>query len=143
MRIRARCTPCGAAAFYPALECVGNELRPVVTTDEPRRWVTAGELLQHHHYVFALAAPAHPDGLAEAAVLVVHDEEFVPSGDGRGVELEVHAPGLVWVLGLVTPHRAVSRASPLLLSGGGRLTLLPPREPVLPLVVLSLAFPPQ
>ena len=114
---------------------MGDELRPVVTTDERRPWVNAGELLQHRHYVFDLAAPAHPDGQAETTVLVDHVEELEPPADGRGVELEVHAPGLVRVLGLVTPHRVVIRACPLLLAGGGRLKPLLPPEPVLPLVV--------
>jgi len=62
---------------------------PVVAADEPWGWVEAGELLQHRHDVFGLAAPAHPDGEAETAVLVDQIEELEPPAIGGGVELEV------------------------------------------------------
>jgi hypothetical protein len=40
--------------------------------DERRRWIKAGELLQHRHHILGLATFVHPDGQAEAAVLVDH-----------------------------------------------------------------------
>ena len=51
--------------------------------------IEAGELLQNRHHVLGLAPPAHPYGQAKATVLV---------------ELEVHGPDLVRVLGLMAPH---------------------------------------
>ena len=122
---------------------MGDEFGPVVAADERWGWVEAGELLQHRHDVFGLAAPAHPDGQAETAVLVDHVEELEPPAIGRGVELEVHRPDLVRVLSLVTSHRAVSRSCPLLLAGGGPLEALLAPEPVHPLVVYRPAFSPQ
>jgi hypothetical protein len=116
---------------------------PFVAADERWGWVEAGELVQHRHHVFGLAAPAHPDGQAEAAVLVDHVEELQPSPIGGGIELEVHGPDLVRVLGLVTPHGAVSRACPLLLSRGGPLQPLLAPKAVHPLVVHRPSFPPQ
>jgi hypothetical protein len=62
---------------------------------------------------------------------------------GRGVELEVNGTDLVRGLGLMTPHRAVSRACPLLVAGGGPLQALPAPEAVHPLVIDRPAFPPQ
>ena len=111
----------GAAVLAPAIESVGDEFGPVVAADARWGWVEAGELIQHCYHVFGLAAPAHPDGQAETSVLVDHIEELEPPTIGRGVELEVHGPDLVRVLGLATPHRAVSQACPLLLAGGGPL----------------------
>jgi len=100
----------GAAVFAPALEGVSDEFGPVVATEERCGLVEAGELFQHRHDVFGLAASAHPDGLAATAVLVDHVEEPEPPAIGRGDELEVHRPDLVPVLSLVMSHRAVSRA---------------------------------
>jgi hypothetical protein len=37
-------------------------------------------------------------------VLVDHVEELEPPTIGSGVELEIHGPHLVGMLGLVTPH---------------------------------------
>jgi hypothetical protein len=51
-----------------------------------------------------VTSPAHPDGQVEAAVLVDHVEELQPPPIGGGIELEVHGPDLVRVLGLVTPN---------------------------------------
>ncbi len=121
---------------------MGNELGPVVAADERRRWVDAGELLQHRH-ILGLAAPAHPDGQAQATVLVDHVEELEPPAIGRGIELEIHGPDLVRVLGLVTTQRAVGGPGPLLVSRGGPLQALLAPEPVHPLVVHRPAFPPQ
>ncbi len=78
-------------------------------------------LLQHRHNVVGLEAPAHPYGQAEGAVLVDHVEVLQAPPIGGGIELEVHGPELVRVLGLVTPHGAVSQACPLLDSRGGPL----------------------
>ena len=76
---------------------MGDQLRTVVAADE--RWcgVEAGELLQHCHHVLRLAAPPHPDGQAEAAVLLDHVEELEPAAVSGGVELEVHGPDLMRV----------------------------------------------
>ena len=87
--------PFAAAAFCPAPEGLGNELRSVVTTDERLCWLNACELLNQRHYVFYLAAPAHPGGMAETALLVDRADQLESPADGRGVELDVHAPGLV------------------------------------------------
>jgi hypothetical protein len=76
-------------------------------------------------------------------VLVEHIEELEPLPIGRGVELEVHGPDLVKVLGLVTPHRAISQACPLLLAGGGPLRARLATEVVDPIVVHRSAFSPQ
>jgi len=100
---------------------VGDEFGPVVAADECWGWVEAGELLQHHHDVCGLAAPAHPDGQAETAVLVEQVEGLEPPAIAGGVELEDHRQDLVRVLNMVTSHRAVSRACPVLLAGGGPL----------------------
>jgi len=133
----------GAAALAPAPERVSNELGAVVAADERRRRVEAGELLQHRHHVLGLAAPAHPDGQAQAAVLVDHVQELEPAAVSGGVELEVHRPDLMRVFGLVTAHRAVGGPCPLLLSWDGPLEALLPPEPLHPLVVHQPALPPQ
>ncbi len=122
---------------------MGNEFEFVVAGVERWRWVEAGELFQHRNDVSGLASPAHPEGQAETAVLVDHVEELEPAAVSGGVELEVHRPDLVRVLSLVTSHRAVSRACPLLLAGGGPLEALLAPEPVNPIVVHRPAFPPQ
>ncbi len=122
---------------------MGNELRPVVAADERRRRIEAGQVLQHCHHVFGLAAPAHPNGQAEAAVLVDHVEKLEPAAIGGGVELEVHGPDLVRVFGLVTPHRAVGRTSPLLLPGSRPLQTLLAPEAMHPLVVYQPTLAPQ
>ena len=94
----------GGAGLTPVPEGLGDELRPVVAADVRRRWVEAGELFQHGHHVLGLTAPAHPDGEAEAAVHVDHVQELEPPAIGGGIELEVHRPHLMRVLGLVAPH---------------------------------------
>jgi hypothetical protein len=63
--------------------------------NECRCGVEAGELLQHGHHVLGFAASAHPDGQAEAAVLVDHVQELDSAAISGGVELEVHGPHLV------------------------------------------------
>jgi len=68
---------------------VGGEFGAVVAADERWGWVEAGERLRHRHDAFELAAPAHPDGQAETAVLVDHVVELEPPAVGRGVKLEV------------------------------------------------------
>jgi len=110
-----------AAVLAPALEGVGNELRPVVAADIGRCRFEAGEFLQHRHHVFGPAAPPYPDGQAESAVLVDHIQELEPPPIGVGVELKVHRPHLLRVLSLVSPHRAVGGPCPLLLARSGRL----------------------
>ncbi len=83
---------------------MGNELWAVVAAVERRCRVERGELLQHGHHVLGLATPSHPDGQAEAAVLVAHVQELEPPPVGSGVELEVHGPDLMGVFGLVASH---------------------------------------
>lgn len=131
------------AALAPTLERVGDELRPVVTADIGRCRVEAGELLKHRHHVLDLAAPAHPDGQAQAAGLVDHVEELQSPPIGGGVELEVHGPHLVRMLSLVSPHQAVRGAGPFLLARSGPLEPFLSREPVHPLVVHQPALSPQ
>ena len=84
-----------------------------------------------------------PDRQAEAAVLVDHVQELEPPPVSGGVELKVHGPHLVWVFGLVAPHRAVGGPGPLALPGDGPLQTLLPPEPLHPLVIHAPAFPPQ
>ena len=132
-----------AAALAPALERVGNELRPVVAADERRCRVEAGEPLQHSHHVLGLAAPSDSDRQAEAAVLVDHVQELLPPTINRGVELEIRGPHLMRVLGLVTTHRAVSGPGPFLLARGRSLEPFLAPEPVHPLVVHQPAISPQ
>jgi len=62
---------------------------------------------------------------------------------GCGVELEVHCPHLVGIFSLVTPHRAVNGARPLLLARVRALESFLPPEPVQPFVVHQPAFPAQ
>ena len=81
-----------------------NESGPVVPADVRRCWVKTGQLFQHRHYVFGLATLPHPDGQAEAAVLVDHVQELEPPLVVSAVELEVHGPQLVRVFGLVASH---------------------------------------
>ena len=134
---------CGGAGFSPAPEGMGDELGPVVAADQ--RWcrVEAGQRLQHGHDVFGLAAPAHPNGQAKAAVLVDHVQELEPPAIGGGIELKVHSPHLVRVFGLVAPHRAVDGPSPLLLAGSGPLEPFLTPEAVHPLVVHQPTLAPQ
>ncbi len=77
---------------------MGDEFGPVVAGDERWGWVEAGELFQHRHHVFGLAATAHPDGQAEAAVLVDHVQELESAAVSRGIELKNHGPHLVGIL---------------------------------------------
>jgi len=74
-------------------------------------------------------------------VLVDHVEEHEPPPIGGGVELEVLRPHLAGMFRLVTPHRAVSGARPLLLARSRALESLLPPEPVRPFVVHQPAFP--
>jgi len=86
---------------------------------------------------------SHPDRQAEAAVLVDHVEELEPAAISGGVELEVHGPHLVGMLGPATPHRAVRRPCPLALPRSGPLQTLLPPDPLHPLVIHGPALPPQ
>jgi hypothetical protein len=52
----------------------------------------------------AHAPPAHPDRQAETAVLADHIQELESVAISCGVELEIHRPHLVGMLGTVTPH---------------------------------------
>jgi len=131
----------GGAGFTPVPQGLGDELRPVVRPDECRCRVEAGELLQHRHHVLGLAAPAHPDRQAEAAVLVDHVQELEPAAVGGGIELEIHGPHLMGMLSTVTPHQAVRRPCPLALPGSGPLQAFLPPEPLHPLVVHAPALP--
>ena len=126
---------CRGAAFCPAPEGVGNEFWPVVAADVRRCRVKAGQLFQHRHHVFGLAAPAHSDGQTEAAVFIDHVEELEPPAVSGGVELEVHGPDLVRVFGLMAPQRTVCWPGPLLLTRSGALEPFLTPEPVYPLVV--------
>ena len=69
---------------------MGNELGAVITADECRSWVEAGETLQHGHHSLGLATPSHADHQAQTAVLVDDVQKFQPPAIGDGVELEVH-----------------------------------------------------
>jgi len=133
----------GAAVLAPALEGVGNELRPVVAADVGWSRVDAGQRLQHHHYVLGLVSPADSDRQAEPAVLADHVEELEPPPIGGGVELEVHGPHLVRMLGPVTAHRAIGGPCPLSIPGSRPLQAFLPPEPVHPFVVHQPAFPAQ
>jgi hypothetical protein len=93
--------------------------------------------------VLGLAAPAHPDGQTETAVLVDHVQELEPAGVSRGIEPEVHGPHLMGMFSSVTPHGTVRRSGSLALPGSGPLKPLLPPEPLHPLVVHSPAFPPE
>jgi len=68
-------------------------------------------------------------------VLVDHVQELESAAIGGGVELEVHGPNLVGMLGPVTPQRPVGGPGPLTLPGGGTLQAFLPPEPLHPLVV--------
>ncbi len=83
---------------------MGDEFGHVVAADE--RWwrVEADKLLKNRHHGVGLTEPAHPDGQADAAVLVDHVEVLQPPHNGGGIELEVHDSDLVRVLVLVTPN---------------------------------------
>jgi hypothetical protein len=83
---------------------MGDELGAIVTADERRCRLEAGQLLKHCHYVFGLAVLSYPDGQAEAAVLVDHVQELEAVHISSGIELEVRGPHLVGVLSLVAPH---------------------------------------
>ena len=133
----------GAVVLAPAPESMGDELGAVVRPDELWCRVEAGEVLQQRHHVIGLAAPTHSDGQAKAAALVDHLQELEPAAISRGVELEVHGPDLVGMLGPMTPHRAVRGSCPLLLSRVGTLETFLPPEPVHPLVVHQPALSPQ
>ena len=100
---------------------MSDEFGAVVAADERRRRVEAGELLQHRHQALGFTAPPHPNGQAEAAVLVDHVHELEPPPIGGGVEMEIHGPHLVRVLDLVTPHRTVGGPCQLLLFQCGPL----------------------
>jgi len=89
------------------VEGVADQFRTFVTAEVRRGRVKAGEFVQHSHHVLGLKAPSQPDGGAEAAVLVDHAQELEPPTNGGGIELEVHRPTLMRVLGLVTPRRGV------------------------------------
>lgn len=107
------------------------------------RTVVGGELLQHCHDVLGLAPPVHSNGQAEVAVLVDHVQKLKPAAIGGGIELEVHRPNLVGVLGAVAPQRAVRGPGPLPLEGSGALQPILPPEPLHPLVVYYSAPLPQ
>jgi len=133
----------GAAFLAPALKGVCNELRPVVAADVSRSRVDAGQRLQHHHYVLALATPTHAGRQAQTAVIIDHVQEFQPPAISDAIELEVHHLHLVGMFSLVTPHRAVSVARPLLLARSRALESFLPPEPVHPSVVHQPASPAQ
>lgn len=122
---------------------MGNELRSVVAADEPRCRVEAGQLLQYGHHILGLTAPAHTNGQAKAPVLIDHVQKLEPPTIDGGVELEVHRPHLVRVLGPVTPHRNICGPCPLSLPGSGPLQAFLPPEPLHPLVIDGPALPPQ
>ena len=95
---------CGAAAFTPAPQGVGDEFGTVVAADECRSWVEAGEILQHRHHILGLAASSDADRQAQMAVLVDHVQELQPPAIGGGVELEIHRPHRVGMLNPLTQH---------------------------------------
>ena len=67
---------CGAVAgLAPVPSGLGDQVRPVLESDDHRHRVDARQLLQHNHRVPGLAAPAHPDGQANAAGLVDEDDQ--------------------------------------------------------------------
>jgi hypothetical protein len=105
--------------------------------------VDTGELLQHGHHVPGHAPPAHPDRQAEEAVLVDHVQEFEPSAIGGSVELDIHGPFLVGMLGPVISHRAIRQPCTLPLPRRGPLQTLFPPEPLHPLVIHAPALPPE
>lgn len=71
---------------------------------------------------------------------VDHVEELEPPPSCGGVELAVLHPHLVGMFSLVTPHREVTWACPLLLARRRAFVSFPP-EPVPPFVVNQPAFP--
>jgi hypothetical protein len=76
-------------------------------------------------------------------VLVDHAEELESAVIGGGIELEIHGPHLVAMLGSVTPHRAVGGPSPFSLPESWPLQTFHPPEPVHPLVIDGPALSPQ
>ena len=86
----------GAAVLAPALQGVGDEFGPVVAPAQRWSWVEAGELIEHSHQVFGLAAPAHPYGQSEMALLVDHIDDLEPPApaDVLGINLAETMPKL-------------------------------------------------
>ena len=74
-------------------------------------------------------------------MLVDHVQELESAAVGRGIELEIHGPHLVGMLGPVTPHRTIGRPCPLSLPGSGALQAFLPPEPLHPLVIDHPALP--
>ena len=111
---------CGAAVLAPSSERVGNELGAVITADEPRSWLEAGELLQHGYHDLKLATSPYADLQVQTTALVDHVQKFQPPAVGGGVELEIHSPDLMRVFRLMAPHVAIGETSPLKLYGVGR-----------------------
>lgn len=75
--------------------------------------------------------------------MVDHVQELKSAAVGRGIELEVHTPQLVRMLGTVTPHCAVCGSCPLSLPGRGPLQVFLPPESLHALVIHGSAHTPQ
>jgi hypothetical protein len=76
-------------------------------------------------------APSHPDGLAEASLLVDDVQEIEYAPISAGIELEYHDSHLMGMLSPVTPHRAIAGPNPLT-PGCGPLQPFLPLEPFHP-----------
>jgi hypothetical protein len=76
-------------------------------------------------------------------VLVDHVQELEPPTVSGTIEMEINGPGLVGVLGLLTPNRAIGWRDPLLVTKRWPLQPYLPPEPVHTLVVHQPASPPK
>lgn len=59
----------------PALDCVGDELRPVVATDEPGSSVLLDELVEHFNDILRSVASARLQAMTLLAVFVQHAQD--------------------------------------------------------------------
>jgi len=76
-------------------------------------------------------------------VLVDHVQELQSAAVGGGIELEIHGPYLVGMLGPMTPHQAVGRPCPLALPASGPLQAFLSPGPLHPHVIDGPALTPQ
>ena len=96
----------------PVLNALGDELRAVVTLDDPRMSATLDELVENPNHIVRVQEPGAFDPDRFASELVDHRQESKSPAVDRLIGNEVIAPNVIRVERSIFLRRSLARSKP-------------------------------